>query len=100
MAMHSMALNKEMFQTHQVQVCETEVLFPNTVISIFFIEILSFLITHMPMIVIYYHILCNAYSNFDHDHRVCVYMPTNLLSLSRKLNENFVLILSSIVVNL
>ena len=54
----------------------------------------------MSMIVIYYHILCNVYSKFDHDHRVCVYMRTNLLSLSRKLNENFVLILSSIVVNI
>ena len=66
--MHSMALNKEMFQTHQVNVCETEVYFPNTVLSIF-IDILSFLITH-----VYDHkgLLCNKYSNFDHEHRICV----------------------------
>ena len=44
--MHSMALNKGMFQTHQVQVCETEVLFPNTVISILYRNIFIFNNTH------------------------------------------------------
>ena len=45
--MHNMALNKEMFQTHQVQVCETEVLFPNTVISIFYRNSFIFNSTHV-----------------------------------------------------